>query len=109
MDFKNFYAYILTRIQNFSILKLTSFEEAAKGKIIEEKIKTIEKKQHLRVRDCLKDNDIIGVKQVFKTKLNRDGTIQKHKTSLVVKDYLQRVDYNKTFIRIFEKDCSSAA
>ncbi|XP_052176589.1 uncharacterized protein LOC127790900 [Diospyros lotus] len=37
----------------------------------------------------------IGVKWVYKTRLNPDGLIQKHKVRLVAKDYLQqpRIDY----------------
>ena len=43
--------------------------------------------------------DIIGVKWVYKTKLNSDDTIQKHKVRLVAKGYSQqpRIDYNETF------------
>ena len=42
--------------------------------------------------------DIIGVKWVYKTKLNPDGTIQKHKARLVAKGYSQQpgIDYNET-------------
>ncbi|CAL9029386.1 unnamed protein product [Prunus brigantina] len=42
---------------------------------------------------------LIGVKWVFKTKLNLDGTVPKHKARLVAKGYAQkhRIDYNETF------------
>ena len=42
---------------------------------------------------------VIGVKWVFRTKINVDGSINKHKTRLVVKEYAQifGVDFSNTF------------
>ena len=41
----------------------------------------------------------IGVKWVYKTKLNADGTVNKHKAKFVVKGYAQQfgVDFLETF------------
>nr|KYP56109.1 Retrovirus-related Pol polyprotein from transposon TNT 1-94 [Cajanus cajan] len=66
---------------------------------MEEEIKMIEKNNTWDLVDCPHGKDIIGVKWVFKTKLNPDGTIQKHKARLVVKGYSQQpgVDYNEIF------------
>ena len=56
--------------------------------------------------DHPKDKEIIGVKWVYKTKLNPDGSIQKHKARLVAKGYSQQpgVDYNETFAPVARLD-----
>ncbi len=43
--------------------------------------------------------EVIGVKWVYKTKLNANGDVQKHKARLVAKGYSEqpKVDYNETF------------
>lgn len=70
-----------------------SFEEAAKQEVwvkaMEKEIRMIEKNKTWELVDHPKDKEIIGVKWIYKTKLNSDGSIQKHKARLVAKGYSQ--------------------
>lgn len=82
-----------------------SFEEAAKWvKAMEKEIRMIEKNKTWELVDHSKDR--VGVKWIYKTKLNSDGSIQKHKASLVAKGYSQLpgIDYNKTFAPVARLD-----
>nr|KYP39854.1 Retrovirus-related Pol polyprotein from transposon TNT 1-94 [Cajanus cajan] len=95
---------------NLAILEPGSFEEAANQEVwvkaMEEEIKMIEKNNTWELVDYPYKKDIIGVKWVYKTKLNPDGTIQKHKARLVAKGYSQQpgVDYNETFAPVTRLD-----
>jgi len=73
---------------------------------MEEEIRTIKKKETWELTDLPKDKEAIGVKWVYKTKLNSDGSIQKHKARLVAKGYAQQygVDYNETFAPVARLD-----
>ncbi|KAL0381449.1 UNVERIFIED_CONTAM: Retrovirus-related Pol polyprotein from transposon RE2 [Sesamum angustifolium] len=55
---------------------------------MEEEIKMIEKNNTWELADRPKDKEVIGVKWIYKTKLNEDGSIQKYKARLVAKDIL---------------------
>lgn len=65
---------------------------------MEDELLMIEKNATWKLVDRLTDKPIIGVKWVFKTKLNLDGSVQKNKARLVAKGYAQKpgVDYNET-------------
>ena len=49
---------------------------------------------------------VIDVKWIFKTKLNADGSINKHKARLVVKGYSQEpsIDFTETFAPVSRLD-----
>ncbi|BBG98590.1 Aldolase-type TIM barrel family protein [Prunus dulcis] len=80
-----------------------NFAEASKDKAwqkaMEIEMEMIEKNETWELVDRPSDKPVIGVKWVYKTKLNLDGSIQKHKVRLVVKGYAQKpgIDFNETF------------
>ena len=64
-----------------------------------EEIEMIEKKNTWELVDRPKDREVIGVKWVYKTKLNSDGSIQKYKARLLAKGFKQKlgIDYYETY------------
>ncbi|KAL0285422.1 UNVERIFIED_CONTAM: Retrovirus-related Pol polyprotein from transposon TNT 1-94 [Sesamum calycinum] len=95
---------------NFIMLEPENFETAVKHKVwvqaMEEEIKMIEKNNTWELADRPKDKEVIGVKWIYKTKLNADGSIQKHKARLVAKGYSQLpgIDYTETFAPVARLD-----
>lgn len=79
---------------NTVICEPTSYEEAeARDKwlaAMEEEMMMIEKNQTWELVEKPQDRKIIGVKWIFRTKLNANGSINKHKAKLVVKGYAQK-------------------
>ena len=73
---------------------------------INEEFKMIEKHQTWELVDKPTHKRAIGVKWVYRTKLNYDGFINKHKTRLVVKGYAQMfgVDFSETFAPVARLD-----
>lgn len=80
-----------------------TFDEAAKEdawrKAMDDEIAMIEKNKTWQLVDLPKGKEVIGLKWVYKTKYNEDGSIQKFKARLVAKGYAQQpgVDFNETF------------
>ncbi|KAB2626287.1 retrovirus-related Pol polyprotein from transposon TNT 1-94 [Pyrus ussuriensis x Pyrus communis] len=95
---------------NLCIMEPEKFEEAAKDeawmKAMQDELSMIEKNATWDLVNRPSDKPIIGVKWVFKTKLNLDGTVQKHKARLVAKGYAQKpgVDYNEPFAPVARLD-----
>ncbi|PKI70590.1 hypothetical protein CRG98_009095 [Punica granatum] len=66
----------------------------------------IEKNDTWELVDRPQDRKVIGVKWVYRTKLNPDGSVNKNKARLVVKGYAQvwGVDYSETFAPVARLD-----
>jgi len=69
------------------------FEDAVKEekwkKAMDMEIQAIERNDNWELTDLPKGQKTIGVKWVYKTKLNEKGEIDKHKARLVAKGYKQ--------------------
>ena len=79
------------------------YEEAAEKeewqKAMVEEMKSIEKNGTWKMVDLPKGKKAIGLKWVFKTKFDANGSLQKHKARLVAKGYAQQhgIDFEETF------------
>ena len=86
------------------------FEEAMNSQVwivaMKEELAMIEKNQTWMLIDRPVHKKVIGVKWIFKTKLNADGKINKHKARLVVKGYSQEagIDFTNTFTPVSRHD-----
>ena len=65
-----------------------------------EEIKQIEKNKNWTLISRPKDKNLIGIKWVFRNKLNEDGKVSRNKVRLVCKVYSQEegIDYVKLFL-----------
>lgn len=92
------------------IIEPENYQEAARDKAWVEamnaELEMIDKNDTWDLVERPADKPVIGIKWVYKTKLNLDGTIQKHKARLVAKGYAQKpgIDYNETFAPVARLD-----
>ncbi|CAL8134899.1 unnamed protein product [Prunus armeniaca] len=95
---------------NLYIVEPEKYEEAAQDqswiKAMEDELSMIEKNGTWELVNIPSDKQVIGVKWVFKTKLNLDGLVQNNKARLVAKGYVQKpgIDYNETFAPVARLD-----
>jgi hypothetical protein len=96
------------RVSNLPLMVCdpVSFDEAAKEdvwiKAMDEEIDSIERNNTWDLVDLAECKNIIGVKWVYKTKLNAEGEVEKYKARLVAQGFSQQpgIDYNETFSHV---------
>ena len=66
---------------------------------VKEELEAIEKNNTWKLVSLSDGKKIIGLKWIYKTKFNTDGSILKHKARIVAEGYsqLQGMDYDETF------------
>ncbi|XP_024164205.1 uncharacterized protein LOC112171226 [Rosa chinensis] len=95
---------------NFCVTKPETYDEVIKDvawkKAMVEEISVIEKNSTWDLVNRPSDKIVIGVKWLYKTKLNIDGYIQRNKARLVAKGYSQQpgVDFHETYAPIARLD-----
>jgi len=93
------------RVSNLPLMVCdpVSFDEAAKEDVwikeMDEEIDSIERNNTWDLVDLAECKNIIGVKWVYKTKMNAEGEVEKYKARLVAQGFSQQpdIDYNETF------------
>jgi len=95
---------------NIAVCEPVDFEEAKMDQnwiaVMKEELFMIERNKTWELVDRPQNRKVIGVKWVYRTKLNADGLINKYKARLVVKGYAQKfgVDYLDTFAPVARLD-----
>ncbi|GKU88999.1 hypothetical protein SLEP1_g3199 [Rubroshorea leprosula] len=95
---------------SFTIDEPSNYAEPSKHEewrnAMQEELIAIEKNGTWSLTPKPKDKNAIGVKWVYKSKLNADGSLNKHKARLVVKGYAQQpqVDFGETFSLVARHD-----
>lgn len=100
----------VTNMVLFTTADPVHFEEAVKSKkwraAMDAEMKAIEKNETWVLTDLPSHAKKIGVKWVYKTKLNEKGELDKYKARLVAKGYAQQygVDYTEVFAPVARMD-----
>lgn len=87
-----------------------TYEEARRAvkwlKAMHAELESIEKNETWQLTELPKGAKRIGVKWMYKTKLNKKGEVDKYKARLVAKGYAQQhsVDYNEVFAPVARWD-----
>ncbi|PNX68054.1 hypothetical protein L195_g055961, partial [Trifolium pratense] len=87
-----------------------TYEEAVKSSTwkaaMDKEIEAIERNGTWKLTDLPRSAKVIGVKWIYKTKLNERGEIEKYKARLVAKGYAQRygTDYKEVFAPVARWD-----
>ena len=95
---------------NVAVCELSNYEEAKLSQewkaAMQEEFNMIEKNQTWKLVQRPQDRKVIRVKWVYRTKLNANGSVNKHKARLVVKGFAQipGVDYFDTFAPVARLD-----
>jgi hypothetical protein len=95
---------------NIAVLELAGYWDAKEDPkwraAMQEELAMIDKNQTWKLVTRPEHKKVIGVKWVFRTKLNADGSINKHKARLVVKGYAQifGLDFFDTFAPVARQD-----
>ncbi|KAM1017141.1 hypothetical protein ACFX13_047468 [Malus domestica] len=95
---------------NYCVVEPETYEVAEKDKAwkkaMKEELEMIENNDTWELVNRLSDKPVIGVKWVYKVKLNLDGYVQKNKARLVAKGYSQKlgVNFNETFALVARLD-----
>ncbi|KAG8499326.1 hypothetical protein CXB51_005873 [Gossypium anomalum] len=93
-----------------TMVEPSCYDEAAREscwqEAMEVKLRMIHKNDTWELVDRPANRKVIGVKWVFRTKNNADGSLNKHKARLVVKGYSQQqgVDFFETFAPVARLD-----
>ena len=94
----------------FTDIDPISYEEAVKSdkwnKAMDSEIEAIERNNTWELIDMPSGGKVIGVKWIYKTKLNEKGEVDKYKARLVAKGYSQQygVDYAEVFAPVARLD-----
>ncbi|KAM1699812.1 hypothetical protein ACFX2K_031115 [Malus domestica] len=95
---------------NMCVMEPKRYAEAAQDeswlRAMQDELTMIEKNGTWELVDRPTMQPVIGVKWVYKTKLNLDGTVLKNKARLVAKGYAQKpgFDYNETYAPMVRLD-----